>query len=176
MQRRRFVAWLFGALAVAGRELHACGDKFLVASRGTRFQRAGLVRQPAAVAIYAPPGSPMAFAVDGLGLEPALAKIGYRPTRVVGPDALRSAAAGGTADLLVVDLADAATLDGVVATERTAVVAVAFAADKDALSRARRAHDAVIRRPSRTRVVVDAIDDVLFERAIRARSVRRAGK
>ena len=38
-------------------ELLACGDKFLVASRGTRYQRAGQARETASILIYLPPSS-----------------------------------------------------------------------------------------------------------------------
>ena len=39
---------------VTSGELLACGDKFLVASRGTRYQRAGQARQGASILVYLP--------------------------------------------------------------------------------------------------------------------------
>lgn len=43
------------ATIVGGSELFACGDKFLVGSRGTRYQRPKAARS-AAIVIYAAPG------------------------------------------------------------------------------------------------------------------------
>lgn len=170
MDRRGFVALLAGAIASTGRDLAACGDKFLIASRGTRFQRAGLVRQPAAILIYAPSGSRMAATIDGLAVAGALSKVGYRPTVVATPDAI-----AGAWDLVVVDLADSPAVPRVGGARPPAVIAVAFDASGATLAQARRDHAAVIRRPGRSRAVVDAVDDVLFERAIRQSGVVRTG-
>ena len=39
------------------RDVLACGDKFLVVSRGTRFERAAKRRQPAAILVFANPAT-----------------------------------------------------------------------------------------------------------------------
>ena len=58
-------------------ELLACGDKFLVASRGTRYQRAGQARDTASILIYLPPSSalPKAFerVSEDITARPAIA-------------------------------------------------------------------------------------------------------
>lgn len=156
-------------------DIHACGDKFLVTSRGTRFQRAGLIRQPASILLYATPGSRLAATVDALSLPAALIKIGYSPTTVGGPDALARALRDGTWDLVLVDLADSGAVRGQGSGARSpALVAVAYDVPGNVMKQARRDHDAVIRKPGRTSAVVDAIDDVLFDRVLRAQSARRS--
>lgn len=157
-------------LAGSGADLPACGDKFLVASRGTRFQRAGLVRRPATVLIYAAPASRLAASVESLGVAAALTKVGYTPTVVSTPAGLADAQRQGRWDLVLIDLADTAAVPRAAA--GPAIVAVAYDTAGDALKQARRDHDAVIRRPGRVRIVVDAIDDVLFERALRSSGSR----
>ena len=37
----------------------ACGDKFLMPSRGSRFQQAPMERMPASILFYANPSSPL---------------------------------------------------------------------------------------------------------------------
>ena len=172
MQRRGFVGLLGGLLMAAGRDLAACGDKFLVASRGTRFQRAGLVRQPAAILVVAPTGSRLATTFEALAVPGALAKVGYRPTVVQAADAVAGTLAAGPWDLVLVDLADSASLPRSTGSRPPALVAVAFDASGAALAQARRDHAAVIRRPGRSRAVVDAVDEVLFERAVRSPGAR----
>ena len=43
------VLFIYG---ISSGELLACGDKFLVASRGTRYQRAGQARHGASILVY----------------------------------------------------------------------------------------------------------------------------
>jgi hypothetical protein len=109
MKRREVLGLLMGVgVAAAGRDLAACGDKFLVASRSTRFQRAGFVRPNASVVLYATPSSRLATAVTALGLPGALSKVGYVPTVVSTPETLADTLRGGRVDLVVFDLADGA--------------------------------------------------------------------
>lgn len=149
-------------------DLVACGDKFLVASRGTRFQRAGLVRRPASVLVYAAPSSRMAGLVAQLGVADALTKVGYRPTVVTESGELVRQLREGRWDLVLVDLADAAALPSAAGSARApAVVTVAYDTSGQAVAQARRAYDGVIKKPGRSRAVVDAVDDALFARALR---------
>ena len=100
------------AICVLGQaaDLAACGDKFLVTSRSTRFQRAGLVRRPASVLVYAAPSSRMAGLVAQLGVADALTKVGYRPTIVADAGDLARQLREGRWDLVLVDLVDATAL------------------------------------------------------------------
>lgn len=156
-------------------DLAACGDKFLVTSRGTRFQRAGLVRRPASVLVYAAPSSRMAGMVAQLGVADALAKVGYRPAIVTDAGEMARQLREGRWDLVLVDLVDAAALPAPAGTAPApAVVTVAYDASGQALAQARRSYDAVIKKPGRSRAVVDAVDDALFARALRPSAGSRA--
>jgi hypothetical protein len=158
------------SLCVLGQaaDLAACGDKFLVASRGTRFQRAGLVRRPASVLVYAAPGGRLAASVTQLGVAEALTKVGYRPTVVTDTAEMARQLREGRWDLVLVDLADAAALPSAGGTlPAPAVVTVAYDASGTAMAQARRSYDAVIKKPGRSRAVVDAVDEALFARALR---------
>ena len=165
------------SLCVLGQaaDLAACGDKFLVASRGTRFQRAGLVRRPASVLVYAAPSSRMAGTVTQLSIADALTKVGYRPTVVTDGAEMARQLREGRWDLVLVDLADAAALPpGGGTMPAPAVVTVAYDVSGNALSQARRSYDAVIKTPGRSRAVVDAVDEALFDRALRPASGTKA--
>lgn len=174
--RLRCTIWMLaaGLMGTAVTDLAACGDKFLVSSRGTRFQRAGLARQPATVLLFASPSSRLATTLDALGVASALAKVGYTPTRVATAGELARVMREGRIDLVVADLADR---EAVIAqrsgSSPPAIVAVAYGVSGAALKQARRELDAVIRAPGRSGIVVNAIDDVLFERALRARATAR---
>lgn len=170
MTRRRMAAALAVVLAAAWWPMRAfaCGDKFLVTSRGTRFQRAGLVRRPASILVYARPDSRWATAIATLQLPGALSKVGYTATIVTTPAAFDAASQRGSWDLVVVELADAAILGAPPPGSAPPVVVVAYDAAGDVLRQARRIHAGVLRSPTRARAVVDTIDDVLFTRALRA--------
>lgn len=158
------------SLCVLGQaaDLAACGDKFLVASRGTRFQRAGLVRRPASVLVYAAPGGRLAASVTQLGVAEALTKVGYRPTLVADAAEMTRQLRQGHWDLVLVDLADAAAVATAAGSAPApAVLTVAYDTSGSAMAQARRSYDAVIKAPGRSRAVVDAVDDALFARALR---------
>lgn len=171
MGGRRFGLAVAALLTLSqGGDLLACGDKFLVASRGTRFHRAGIARRPAAVLVYAPAGTRLGATVDALRLPAALVKVGYAPTVVTSSDALAAALRLRRWDVVLVDLDDSGTVGGPPAPRPPAVVAVAFDAPRDRLQQARRQFAAVVRAPRRADAVVDAIDEALDDRAIRASS------
>ena len=66
------------ALWNAGPVLLACGDKFLVVSRGTRFERPA-VRRAARILVYANPVSGFAKSLALEPMERTLRKAGPRP-------------------------------------------------------------------------------------------------
>src|SRR5437879_7674005 len=75
--------------------LLACGDKFLVLSRGTRYQRAPAVRKPVAILIYANPASEVPKALAGVPVDATLRSVGYRPTTVATPAEFEKALSHG---------------------------------------------------------------------------------
>ena len=76
--------WLVvGLLVLTGAgpasDLLACGDKFLVISRGTRYQRAAF-RRPANILIYANATSTLTQSLGNVPVAATLSKVGYRTT------------------------------------------------------------------------------------------------
>ena len=108
----RFLVAGFLVLAGTGGELLACGDKFLIASRGTRFQRAALARQPASILVYANPASGLPKALGNVPVDAALSKVGYKPTSVASAEEFDKALRQGGWDLVVTDLADGQAIRG----------------------------------------------------------------
>ena len=80
--------------------LFACGDKFLVAGRGTRYQRPAKARA-ASVLIYAHPASELSSALVTAKLEPALRKQGHRFTTVSTFEQLSNVIASGRFDVII---------------------------------------------------------------------------
>jgi len=143
----------------------ACGDKFLMPSRGTRFQQAPLHRVPAAVLLYANPASPLPGALSRLSVDATLRKAGYRPTFVHSLDGLEAALARGGWDVIVVDVADgAAVRSRLDRRTASAVLPVLVDAAETAVKQARADYRRIIKSPGRGQAFVDGIDDVLASR------------
>jgi hypothetical protein len=83
-----------------GGDLLACGDKFLVAGRGTRYQRPKNARA-ASVLIYANPASGLPAALKNVKVESVLKHEGHRSTTVETFDQLTAILAGGRFDVVV---------------------------------------------------------------------------
>lgn len=145
--------------------LLACGDKFLLPARGTRFQQAPPERAAAAVLVYANPASPLPAALTKLSVDAALRKVGYRPTTVNSLDALERALRQGGWGVIVVDLADSGSVRGRVQQGRPApvVVSVAQNASREEFAAARREHAHVLKSPSRSQAFVEAIDEAVSD-------------
>jgi hypothetical protein len=146
-------------------ELLACGDKFLVASRGTRYQRAGQARETASILIYLPPSStlPKAFARVS---EDVTRKAGYRLINVSNTSELEQALRQGGWDLLLTDLADMQTIRGrVTGTTAPLVVPVAYQVTGTELALAKKEYQRVLKGPIKTYAFLSAIDDLLAQRA-----------
>ena len=87
------------ALAFGG-DLLACGDKFLVGSRGTRYQRPKNARA-ATILIYAAPESELAAALKKVKADSVFKHEGHRATTVQSLDQLSTVLAGGRFDVVL---------------------------------------------------------------------------
>ena len=83
MNMRRFGAVVLMLSVGMAADLFACGDKFLIGGRGTRYQRPKNARA-ASVLIYADPASPLRHPQESQGRIAAQAR---RPSRHQGADA-----------------------------------------------------------------------------------------
>jgi hypothetical protein len=101
MNARAYLVGLVIALSIATvGDAFACGDKFLVTGRGTRYQRPKTARA-ATVLIYADPSTPVAPALRSKRLTSALKHEGHRSTTVESFDQLASMLAGGRFDVIL---------------------------------------------------------------------------
>src|SRR5437762_955705 len=112
MNRRLTVLGILVLVGIGSNvDLFACGDKFLVVTRGTRFQRPS-ARRPASILVYANPASGLPKTLATLPIDITLRKAGYQPTLVSTATELNQALRGGQWDLVLADAADAAGLSG----------------------------------------------------------------
>jgi hypothetical protein len=89
-----------------GNLLLACGDKFVGAGRGTRFQQAPGGHQET-ILIYANPASDVPTALARVSAEATLRRAGYRPTTVATSAEFEKELSQGGWDLVMAGLADA---------------------------------------------------------------------
>lgn len=102
-------------------DLSACGDKFLMASRGTRYQRPKNFRA-ATILIYTQPA-------DGLirsKIESMLKSEGHRYTTVQSFEQLSTMLSGARFDVVLTGAAGSATVQRLVSTAPDAAVVVAL--------------------------------------------------
>jgi hypothetical protein len=153
------------AFSASGADLLACGDKFLVISRGTRFERAAMPREPAAILVYVNPASTLPKALERVPIEATLRRVGYQPTTVAQPGEFEQALGRGGWDVVIADLADSAALRGrLQGSEAPAILPVLHAATGRELAQARRDYLHVLRGPVKSQSLVDAVDEVLAQR------------
>src|SRR5262249_37631269 len=114
MMTRVFTAALVAGatMAAAGSPALACGDKFLVPTRSTRFERAPGPRTAAAILIYANPGAVLPQALPNTNLARTPSKAGYRPTIARDEPTFNRALAQGKWDVVLVGAADVTPLQG----------------------------------------------------------------
>ena len=123
--------------------LRACGDKFLVNSRGTRFERAPGARQSAAILLYAGSASGATVAATNAPIQSVLRKAGYRPSTVESAADFEKAVASHKWDVVVVDPSAATAVSNRLG-GAAAVVALRVPAKRD--------------------VILDAVEDALSAR------------
>jgi len=153
-------------LASAGTDLLACGDKFLVASRGTRYQRAAVARQPANILVYANTASALPKALERADVDATLRKAGYKPTSVSGPTELEQALRQGGWDLVVTDLADGMAVSGrLQGASAPMLLPVAYNVTGSELAQAKKDYQRVLKGPVKSQSFLEAIDDALVLRA-----------
>jgi len=155
--------WLVvGLLVLTGAgpasDLLACGDKFLVISRGTRYQRAAF-RRPANILIYANATSTLTQSLGNVPVAATLSKVGYRTTTVSGAVELEDALRKGGWDLIVADLADGAAVRGRMGgVAGPLVLPVAFKPTKADLNQAKKDFKVLVKGPIKSQQFLDVVD------------------
>jgi hypothetical protein len=166
MNRRLYTAGLLILLGIGSANiLLACGDKFLVTSRGTRFQRAAVAREPAAILIYMNQASELPKVLASLPIDATLTKVGYRSTTVATSDEFENALSRGGWDLVVVDIADALhASQGLRGDVAPVVLPVAFNVTAADLKQTGKQYPVVFKGPAKSQAFLLAIDEALAHR------------
>ena len=143
-------------------DLFACGAKFLMASRGTRFGKVAVARHPAAVLVYANPSSVLPEALGKVKVEEVLGRAGYRPTTVSSAAELQTALQKGGWDLVVADLADGETLRAQLQGEDAPVfLPVMFKPSRDDFKQAEEDFGLVVKGPVKSQRFLETVDEVV---------------
>jgi hypothetical protein len=120
---------LVGVVAALGlctsADLFACGDKFLVGGRGTRYQRP-IDARAASVLIYANPSSGLSEALGGVRVESLLRQQDHRSTTVETLEQLSSILAGGRFDVILAASGVVSAIQGLLPGSPDAPVVVAL--------------------------------------------------
>ena len=143
--------------------LLACGDKFLVSSRGTRYQIAPVVRKPSAILIYTNPASEVPKALAGVPIDATLRSVGYRPTTVGTPAEFEKALSQGGWDLILVGVADAEAVSKRVQSN-AGVLPVVVNATAAEMKQTRKQYPVVLKAPTKSQTFLAAIDEALSYR------------
>jgi hypothetical protein len=153
---------VMGLVAIAGlsvgTSLLACGDKFLVAGRGARFQRGGA---RATVLVYAPPSSALSGGFGNLSVDKVLSRAGYRPTTAVSAKELNEMIKDRGPDVVLVDIADAHTVErhGTAGSSGPIILPVLNNASRLELAEARKTWGVALKSPASGDSLLDAVDE-----------------
>src|SRR2546423_7110790 len=158
-------ATLAGLILVAGlgsiNLLPGCGDKFLVSSRGTRYQHAPVAYGPAAILIYTNPASEVPKALASVAVASTLSRAGYRPTLAGNAAEFETMLSRGGWDLVLVGMADARAVSQRVKSNAAVLPVVLTAED---LKQTRKQYPVVLKGPTKSEAFLETIADALASR------------
>lgn len=160
---------LMGILVGASPTAHACGDKFLVISRGA--QRVPRAHHPAAILLYLRPGSNAAAAAQKASLESTLKKAGHSVDTVDTSAGVASALTNRAYDIVLAELADASALNTDIKSHGSVAQVVPLALKADGAT-ALKAYPAVVEIPMRGFRYLTALDEVSGHRPKTAEQAR----
>jgi len=154
--------------------LLACGEKWLMGSRGTRFHRPAPARH-AAILVYANPALNLPRALANVPFEATLRKAGYRPTVVTSPEALSSALGQGGWDLVLADVSDSQAVSSRTQNAKAPpiVLPLMYNATGAELAAAKKQYQRILKAPTKNQSFLDAIDDAL---ALKSPTQAKAGE
>lgn len=156
---------LVAALACmgTGADILACGNKFLVPSRGTRFGKVPIARQDAKILVYAPPNSSLSIALRDVQIATLLVEVGYVPTMVSSPEALDAALGQGEWNLV---LADTLVLpERLKEEDAPAILPVLHEPSRTQLAEAKQTYGQVIKSSTKSQRFVETVDYAVSEQA-----------
>lgn len=148
-------------LAAHGQAL-ACGDKFLVVGRGTRFQTRAESARALSVLVYSPPASSIAAALRDIPVERVLRRAGHAPAFAASERELSGFLRDGGTDVVVADVSDARALGEMSqGPPGPVVLPVLVNPSPTELAAARRTWRVVLRAPVSRASLLDAVDEAV---------------
>jgi hypothetical protein len=145
--------------------LLACGDKFLISSRGTRYQKAPIKREPHAILIWANPDSELAKGLADARVDETLRKVGYQPTTVATAAEVDSALNRGAWDLVIVGIADAQVVSKRFQSSAPILLPIALHPTDSQMKLAKDQYDVVFKGPVKRESFLNAVDEALAHRS-----------
>ena len=146
--------------------LNACGDKFLLVGRVTRFQRAYAAVYPGRILIYAHARTPAAAAIRDPELQKNLKQAGHQVALAEDRDRLQQALASNDFDIVVADVADAPWLDKDAAAfpSKPTVLYVAYRLDQAQLATLQTQYNCPLKANDKPNRYLTVIDDQMKAR------------
>jgi hypothetical protein len=159
-----FVSFVAAATLLAGADLFACGEKFFVVGRGTRYQRPKGARA-ASVLFYASPTSDLTAMLKAMPVDSVLRREGHRATSVATLEQLSAALAGGHFDVIFADAAEAPAVERLLAEHPDAPTLLPFCDGAKVASGASTRKGAFcVLSPPKARSMLEAIDQAVDRR------------
>jgi len=159
--RVRLAGLVAAASLCMGPDLLACGDKFLVAGRGTRYQRPKNARA-ANVLIYANPASGLPAALQSVPVDTLLKREGHRSTTVETLEQLAAILAGGRFDVVLAASTVASAVEKLLGGAPDAPVMVAFCIKPTEPVTADATAPCTVKAPPKERTFLEAIDKAVL--------------
>lgn len=156
--RIRLLGLVAAVVLCVGADLFACGDKFLVAGRGTRYQRPKSARA-ASILIYANPDSGLPSALGKVPVDSLLKREGHRFTTVETLEQLTAILAGGRFDVVLAANTVVSAVEGLLggAPDAPVVVALCVKASGQETQEAKK-RSSCVKAPPKERSLLEAID------------------
>jgi len=171
--RLRVLGVVAGLALCSGSDLPACGDQFLVAGRGTRYQRPKNARA-AHVLIYADPAAGVPATQKGVPVDSLLKREGHQATTVESLDQLAAMLVGGRFDVVLVANSVVNAVQKLLPGQGDAPVMVSFCVKPEKGAAAPKGSCAV-KSPAKERSLLEAIDRAVAQHDRNARKAQARG-
>lgn len=158
----------------AGPDALACGDKFLVSGRGTRYQRPKDARA-ANVLIFANPASGLPETLKSVPVNKLLKREGHRSTTVETLDQLAAILVGGRFDVVLAASSVVASVESLLGSTPEAPVVVAFCVKPGGLVPDPSSKAPCVKAPPKERSLLEAIDKAVLKHDKDLRKAQASG-
>lgn len=163
-----FVALVAAAGLLTGADLLACGEKYLIAGRGTRYQRPKNARA-ASILIYTNPATGLEAALGKS--ESVLKREGHRFTTVATPDQLSAILASGRFDVVLAASGDATSIEELLARNPDAPILLTFCMKGQEPPELGKGASCALKAPPKEYSLLEAIDKAVERHDQNARKV-----